>query len=323
VTDERQPASFGPAPFGLALREPHPWSELSALARRAEDMGAVALFLPEIASRDTLAALTGLAGETAALRLGTGVVPVHTRSPQLLAMAAATVQERSGGRLWLGLGTGPARRGALDRLGRTVEALRAAFAGEATEVDGERIELSLVPGEAPRIWIAALGPRAARLAGRVADGVLLNWCSPARVPRAREEIAAGAASVGRDPADVTVGVYVRGSIGGDRGGAVAALRAATAEYASYPAYARQLEALGLGAEAAAAASAHRAGRPQDVPQRLLDEVCLPLDPARARARLTEYRTAGADLPVIYPVVPPGTEPGSVVRATLEALVTAT
>lgn len=312
MTDERQPT-----PFGLALREPHPWTELAALARRAEELGASALFLPEIASRDSLAALTGLAGETTVLRLGTGVVPLPSRSLQLLAMGAATVQERSGGRLVLGLGTGPAQRGALDRLGRTVEALRAALTGQPAEVDGERIELSLVPAGPPRIWVAALGPHAARLAGEVADGVLLNWCPPTRVTRAREEVAAGAASAGRDPGDVTVAVYVRASLGAD--GAEAALRDAAAEYASYPAYARQLEALGLGVEAAAAAAAHHAGRPQDVPQRLLDEVCLPLDPARARDRLTEYRDAGADLPVIYPVVPRGAGPGPVARATLEAL----
>ena len=69
------------------------------------------MFLPEIGARDTFGALTGLAGETDRLLLGTGVVPIPARTPSLLAMAAATVQERSGGRLLLGLGTGPAGAG--------------------------------------------------------------------------------------------------------------------------------------------------------------------------------------------------------------------
>ena len=76
-----------------------------------EDAGFDALFLPEVGARDTLATLAALAGETSRLRLGTGVVPLPSRSPALLAIAAATVQELSGGRLLLGLGTGPSGPG--------------------------------------------------------------------------------------------------------------------------------------------------------------------------------------------------------------------
>src|SRR5436190_22966029 len=117
------------------------------------------MFMPEVGSRDVLAALTGIAGETEALMLGSGVLPIPARSPRLLAKASATVQERSNGRLILGVGTGPAVRGALDRLRATVEMLRAAFAdAEATTPDGESFRLGLVPSTPPPIWIAALGP---------------------------------------------------------------------------------------------------------------------------------------------------------------------
>ena len=105
---ERQPDATG-----FALRDPYPWAALAGLARAGEAAGYRALFLPEVGSRDTLATLTGLAGETDRLLLGTGVVPLPARSPALLSMAAATVQERSGGRLVLGLGTGPSAPGAL------------------------------------------------------------------------------------------------------------------------------------------------------------------------------------------------------------------
>ena len=116
-------------PLGFALRDAYRWHDLAALARMGEDAGFDALFLPEVGARDTLATLAALAGETSRLRLGTGVVPLPSRSPALLAIAAATVQERSGGRLLLGLGTGPSGPGALDRLRATVGALREAFAG--------------------------------------------------------------------------------------------------------------------------------------------------------------------------------------------------
>jgi alkanesulfonate monooxygenase SsuD/methylene tetrahydromethanopterin reductase-like flavin-dependent oxidoreductase (luciferase family) len=314
VTVERQPSDVG-----LALRDPYPWEELAELARQAERGGFSALFLPEITARDTLAAITGLAGETSRLLLGTGVVPLPSRTIQLLAMAAVTAQERSGGRLVLGLGTGPTGKGALDRLRRTVLALRAAFAGERPEIDGARIDLSLLPALPPRIWVAALGPRAVRLAGEIADGVLLNWCTPERVARARSEVAEGAAISGRDPAEVTVGVYLRASLGPDAAAATAALKFAAGEYAGYPAYARQLSGLGLGDEAAQAAAVHRAGRSEEVPERLVRAVCLPTDPPHARARLEAYRAAGADLPIVYPVLPAGREPFEAARATLHAL----
>src|SRR5581483_3393424 len=108
-------------------------------------------------------------------------------------MAATTVHELSGGGLILGQGTGPAAPGALRRLRELVVALRRAFSGEVAETsDGERFRLDLRPPEPPPIWIAALGPAAARLAGEVADGVLLNWCPPERVAWARERIREGA-----------------------------------------------------------------------------------------------------------------------------------
>src|SRR6185436_6226197 len=97
--------------LGFALRDAYPWPDLAALASVGEQLGFEALFLPEVGARDTLAALAALAGVTDRLRLGTGVVPLPSRPPELLAMAAATVHECSGGRLLLGLGTGPSTRG--------------------------------------------------------------------------------------------------------------------------------------------------------------------------------------------------------------------
>src|SRR5215470_3918081 len=140
---------------GVALRDPYPWPELAELARTGESIGYRSLFLPEVGSRDVLATLTGLAGETGSLLLASGVLPLPARSSRLLAKAAATVQERSGGRLLLGVGTGPAVPGALDRLRATVGMLRAAFADEeATTPEGEAFRLGLVPGTPPPIWIA-------------------------------------------------------------------------------------------------------------------------------------------------------------------------
>jgi len=303
----------------LALRDPLPWRELVELVETAEQTGYEALFLPEATGREAFATLAGLAGVTSGLVLGTGVVAVPSRRLPTTAMGAATVHELSGGRMVLGVGTGPSGPGALDRLRAYVGALRTVLSGEAVELDGgETFRLSLAPGERPiPIWIAALGPKAMRLAGQSADGVLLNWCPPERVAFARERIREGAEAAGRDPGAVTVAVYVRACVGQEEDVALSALRRAAGQYASYAAYRRQFEAVGLGAEAAAAAAAHRAGKPEEVPERLVRAVCLLGDPGRAVAGLQAYRDAGADLPVVYPV--PCLDAFSSIMGTLFAL----
>jgi alkanesulfonate monooxygenase SsuD/methylene tetrahydromethanopterin reductase-like flavin-dependent oxidoreductase (luciferase family) len=288
-----------PEGTAFALRDPLPWPDLSAIVRASEAAGYAALFLPEISGRDALVTLGALAGETRDLLLGTGVVPMRSRTPLLAAMAAATVQERSGGRLLLGVGTGAPRPGALDELRDHVLALRSLLGGGTVERAGREVRLALAPGSEVPIWISAMGPRAFRLAGGIADGVLLNWCPPERVALARGLIAEGAEAAGRDPARVTVAVYVRSWVGQDVERAMVAFRAAAAEYASYPAYRRQFEELGLGAEAAAAAAALEAGRPEEAPEALVRTVTAMGE--EAPARLQAYREAGADLVVVYPV----------------------
>lgn len=264
-----------PEETAFTIRDPLAWRDVAAIAREGERLGYAAVFLPETGARDTLAALTGLAGETERLLLGTGVIPMRSRTPELAAMAAATVQERSDGRHVLGVGTGGAASGALDRLRAYVEEVRQCLHG---------IRLRL-PAPVP-IWLAALGPRAVRLAGEIADGVILNWCTPARVAEARDAIRASATDAGRDPGAVTISVYVRASFS-DR--ADDALLAAASEYASYPAYARQFESMGV----------------DPSPEQVVEAVCLRGDPAGAHRRLQAYRAAGADLPVVYPVLAPG------------------
>ncbi len=316
MTGSRQPRLSGSA---FALRDPFPWPPFARLTQEGEALGYSAVFLPEVGGRDTLVALGALAGETEALRLGTGVVPMSSRTPLLTAMAAATVQERSFGRLVLGLGTGPAVPGALERLREVVATIRRLLSGEPVDVGERTTRLSLVPDDPPPIWISALGPRAMRLAGEIADGVILNWCTPERVGVAKQELRQGAEAAGRDPADVTVAVYVRASLGAGNVASMRALQTAAGEYASYPAYARQFALMGLEESSLLAAAAHAAGRPEEVPEDLVRAVALIGEPYAARARVEAFREAGADLPVIYPVATADDPIGSVARTLIAAV----
>jgi len=167
-----------------------PWPDLVEIVQTAEQAGYEALFVPESSGREAFSTLAGLSQHTEALLLGTGIVTIVARRPSTTAMAAATVQETSGGRLILGLGTGPVGPGALDRLRESVTLVRSALAGEEVETPGgSPFRLSIHPGPGPvPIWVSALNPRAMRLGGEIADGVLLNWCPPERVAFARERI---------------------------------------------------------------------------------------------------------------------------------------
>src|SRR5919197_731930 len=265
----------GGGPIGVALRDPLQWHDLVVVVRTAEEAGYESLFVPEIAGREGFSTLAGLAGATDRIRLATGVVAAQTRYLATTAMAAATVQELSGGRFVLGVGAGPPGPGSLDRVRRHVSALRAALTGHRVdegEVPGFRLALPM--HEPPPIFLAALGHRMISLAGEIADGVLLNWCTPERVRRAVELVAEGAARAGRRPGEVTVAVYVRACIDPDEDVALEALKGPTAQYAAMPHYSRQMIAMGLDDPARAAASALEAGRPHDVPEAMVRALCI-------------------------------------------------
>jgi alkanesulfonate monooxygenase SsuD/methylene tetrahydromethanopterin reductase-like flavin-dependent oxidoreductase (luciferase family) len=303
----------------LALRDALPWDDVVEIVRTAEETGYEALFLPEVGARETFATLSALSQRTSSIGLATGVVTTVARQVAVTAMAAATVHDVSGGRMILGIGTGPSAPGALDRLRSYVQDLRVLLdGGEVSEERrGGRSRLGLRVERPLPIWLAALGPRAVELAGAVADGVILNWCTPGRVREARTSIDAAARTAGRDPSEVTVSVYVRAVVGQEAEHALPALRAFAAQYASYPAYARQFESMGLGDEAGSAAEAHRSGRLDTVPNALIEAVAVTAAGGEAVARLDEYRSAGADVVVVYPV--PVLDPVSSILATIFGL----
>jgi alkanesulfonate monooxygenase SsuD/methylene tetrahydromethanopterin reductase-like flavin-dependent oxidoreductase (luciferase family) len=303
----------------FALRDALPWEDVVEVVRTGEATGYDAVFLPEVGARETFATLSALAGRTSTLRLATGVVTTVARRPSVTAMAAATVHDVSGGRMILGIGTGPSGPGALERLRVYVSDVRTLLSGGAIDEErrGEPFRLGLALERPPPVWIAALGPRAVAMAGEAADGVILNWCTPERVAEARRDVDRAARAARRDPAEIAIAVYVRAIVGQEPEHARPALAAMAARYASYPAYRRQFARMGLGDEASLAAEALRSGGLDRVPDGLLRSVAAVGDATEAAARLDAYRDAGADVVVVYPVAV--LEPVSSIMATLFGL----
>lgn len=279
-----------PGRTGVVLRGPMPWPELQQVVRAAEDTGYEAVFVPEISGREAFSSLAGLAGGTSRIRLGTGVVTIASRTAEVTAMGAATVQDLSGGRMVLGIGAGAG--GSLSRMREYVPRVRSVL---------EKHELVAQGRAPPPIWLGALGDRMIGLAGEMADGVILNWCTPERVAQARLLIGRGAEAAGLDPGGLTVSVYVRACLGVEVTPALEALRAMTGQYAAIPQYLRQFDLMGLGDEASLAAKAHRAGRPEEVPDSLVRAVTVAGGRSEALGRFEAYREAGADLVLCYPV----------------------
>src|SRR5436190_6661806 len=160
--------------------------------RLAETLGYEAAYVTQLAGRDSLTVVAAYALATERIRVGTGVVPIYTRTPASMAQTAATIDELSGGRLHLGLGVShrPVVEGwhgqTIDRpvaeMQEYVAIVRAILAGEDPP-EGEKWRTGfrlagLDPRPQLRIYVAGLSPRMLRLAGEVADGVVLWPCNP-------------------------------------------------------------------------------------------------------------------------------------------------
>jgi alkanesulfonate monooxygenase SsuD/methylene tetrahydromethanopterin reductase-like flavin-dependent oxidoreductase (luciferase family) len=160
-----------------------------------------------------------------------GVVPIGVRTPADLASSAAATSQLTGGRFVLGLGSGNVHRSGYRRTWGIGEpsplALVRAYlvtvhdflAGEPVTHRGGGIDYdgARLPGGAPPtpLYVGAVGPEMARLAGELADGVYLSWCTPENVRDMRERVAEGAARAGRDPAAVRLAASVRVSVDDD------------------------------------------------------------------------------------------------------------
>ncbi len=319
--------------FSVLLTALGPLGAYLDLAHEVEAAGLRRVWVAEYAGPDSGIACALIASQTG-LEVGTAVVPVYSRSPALLAMAAGDLAALSAPRpVHLGLGAGGegiVRRWhglAFDRpadaVADTIAILRQALAGERTShhgtvrsSDGFRLA---APAPGVRLYVGGLGPAMRRLAARAADGAIFTWITPQVLAPLAAELRA--AANGRDVA-VVARAYV--AVTDDLAAVRAAVRQEMVEYLSSPPYGRWFAAGGYGEEVAgvqaAFARGDRAASLSAVSDRIVDDMLAAGTADEVAARLQEYVDAGADDVVVQPVAPQrGGDPVATIRAVAAAM----
>lgn len=285
--------------------------------RRAEALGYESVYVTHIAARDSLTVLARYAVETDRIRLGTGVLPIFSRTPAATAQTAATIDEISDGRMVLGLGVshrvtveswyGAEITRPVAQMREYAAIVRAILRGEEPPA-GEHFRTKFrFMGYTPRpelpIYVAALSPAMLRLAGEIADGVMLWLCNPDYI---REtvvpEVTAGRERAGKPPACFDVVAAVPVAVTDDPASARDAFRRDLVPYASLPFYRAMLERSGFGADLAAFDEGMAAGDPGRAMAGLGDDLLGSLagigSADEVRAKVAEYRQAGATSPCV-------------------------
>ena len=235
------------ATLGLSL------SDQADLSKLAAEQGYTSIWTPEGTGQDSFQVCGHRWSATkdvvsGGLTTGIAVSPVMYRTPIAFAMSGGTLSEITGGRFIMGIGSGGAYRprtrqslglpkmSALALMRDYLTTVRQLVAGEQTTYMGEVVKLrgarlGISPAPKTPVYLGALGPKMLELAGELADGVCLNWCSPEQIAWSRERIGEGAARAGRDPSGVTVVEYIRICVDDDVDVARRALARATMNYA--------------------------------------------------------------------------------------------
>jgi len=220
---------------GLLLLPSRPAAEVVELAVRAEALGYDDFWLADERFFREAYTLLGLAAaRTSRIRLGPGVTDPYSRHPALTAMAIATLDEVSGGRAVLGLGAGVSgfRELGIDSsrsavaIREAVALIRALLAGQTVTVKGEQVRFTdgRLDFKAPRadvpIYVASQREAGCRVAGRVADGAIMQGCVAEPLVRFfKERVTEGAQRAGRDAAGVELVARINVCIAEDAGAA--------------------------------------------------------------------------------------------------------
>jgi len=306
------------------------------IAQTAESLGYDSIWTAEAYGSDAATVLAWLAAGTSRIKLGAGIFQIPARSAAMTAMTAATIDNLSGGRMLLGLGSsGPqvsegfhgVRFGKqLQRTREYVAVVRIALARQKIEFHGETIELPLPdgPGKALKltirpvqeripIFLAVLGPKNVALAGEIADGWLPVFFSPEHTKALRGPLEEGAARAGRSLDDFRICPSVNVMIGDDIESARNAMRPILALYVGGMGsreqnfYNRLVSSYGFESAAREVQELYLAGKRTEamfaLPDDLIDLVSIVGPRDKAKEKLRAFRDAGVDTLIVWPIMP--------------------
>jgi probable F420-dependent oxidoreductase len=261
------------------------------------------------------------------LRLGTAIIPAFTRGPACLAQSVGSVAQAAPGRFVLGIGTssnvivegwnGIPFENPYERTRDMVRFLRAAMAGEkvSQEFDTFKVrgfKLRALPPEPVPILVAALREGMLRLAGREADGAIINWLSAEDVKTVAPIVQNAARDGGRR--EVVARIFVAPSA--DAASVRAAGKFAIAAYLNVPVYAAFHDWLGRGDVLAPMwqkwKDGDRKGAVDAIPDSLVDELIVHGPPEACREHVQRYIDNGVDTPALA-ILPFGVQTQQAIR----------
>lgn len=310
-----------------------------AMARLARDSGYSSYWTAETTGPEAFATLGAVGAAVGGMDLGTGVLAIQLRTPMLAAMGAATLQSIVGEHdVLLGVGiSSPVVVGRwhgtdygatpLAQMREYLTLTRACMDGEVVSHDGVhystnrfRLGVRLADQRRPKLVIGALNEKMLKLAGEMADGVLLNYLPASAVPWCVEQVRSGEVAAERPPGSCTIYAYVHVGVC-DPGPAAEPARKDLFSYAVVPAYARAFERAGFGHEVEAINEAHarrdRSAALAAVSNDMVAAIDICGDEAHVATAVAAYRDAGVDHPVVMPL-PWGADRMATIEATLDA-----
>lgn len=282
------------------------------IGQQAEANGYTDAWSLEVDGVDCFSPLAALAPSTN-LRLGTAIANVYTRGPATLAMTAAGLAELAPGRFCLGIGAGSHpiveswnggqfSRPAM-RVRETLEFLRQAFRGERVTFDGETFSvkgfrLSRPPKTEIPIHVAALKPRMLQIAGRYADGAIINWLSPEDVKKSLAVVQKAAADAGRRPSEIEITARIFVSVDPPSDAVTTGMRRHINTYLNVPVYKAFHQWLGRGDLLTpmwdAWSIGDRKAAVAAVPEEIIDDLFLQGDTDGIKAKIERYFANGVD-----------------------------
>jgi probable F420-dependent oxidoreductase len=303
---------------------------VAPLARTAEALGYRSFWMAETTGPEAFSVLTEAGAAAPSLGLGTGVLALQLRTPMVVAMAGATLQAlHPDSEIVLGVGISspvvteqwhgvPYGDRPLARTREYVTLLKECLTGESVSFDGDyyhcsRFRLGVRLGDRrPKVAIGALNPGMLRLAGEVADGVVLNYLPASHVAWSTEQVRKGG--------DAMIYAYVHVGVAAREDGLDAARRDLFS-YAVVDAYAANFVRAGFADDVDAIRERHsakdREGALAAVSDRFVDAIDVMGDAAHVRATVQSYVDAGVDVPIVMPL-PWGADRIAVTEATLRA-----